>query len=47
MLKIVLKELNERFKQHHECVGLRLQRPFVEPVFNKYLQYLHPPNLSA
>ena len=47
MLNNVLRELIERLQQHHEIVGLRLQNTSVEPVFNKYLQYLHPPNLSV
>ena len=47
MLKTVLKEFNERLQQHHVGVGLSLQKPYGEPIFNKYLQYLHPPSLCA
>lgn len=47
MLNNVLKELKERLQQHHENVGLRLQNIIVEQVFNKHLQYLHPPSPSA
>ncbi len=47
MLNSVLKEFQERLQQHHENMGLRLQNSYVEHIFNKHLQYLHPPSLCA
>jgi hypothetical protein len=46
MLNNVLIEFSERLHQHHERVGLRFQKIFVDRIFVEQTRYLHPPSLS-